>query len=196
MPLCDNPKDFWLQAFMSIKQNVPLETFMLCLWTLWFSRNMCFHQGKCSTVRNLCGMARRMGEGRMGQEMQQEAVMTNTQQELWQPLGREEIKLKVDAAFVESSKEASLGAMCRDTTRKILLSTISKEARINNPLMAEICAIRWGLQAALEHGIESIIVDSDSLMAIKEIVQAIDSFFAGFNLIQDISLVQNDFFAS
>ncbi|XVE91766.1 hypothetical protein REPUB_Repub01dG0039800 [Reevesia pubescens] len=55
-----------------------------------------------------------------------------------------------------------------------------------NPMQAEVEAILWGMEIAVEQGVRDIIVDSDCLLAIKEIAKGTLFSWMGGNLILNI----------
>ena len=81
---------------------------------------------------------------------------------------------------------ASLGMVVRNDTGAFCLCAIMKIGNVNSPLQAELMAIVFGLQLAKEHSFPSILVESDSLLAIQEIAKHNDSFCQWANIISDI----------
>ena len=92
----------------------------------------------------------------------------------------------VDAAYCSKNNVVSLGMVVRNDTGAFCLCAIMKIGNVNSPLQAELMAIAFGLQLAKEHSFPSILVESDSLLAIQEIAKHNDSFCQWANIIFDI----------
>ncbi|XVF86432.1 hypothetical protein PTKIN_Ptkin18bG0039400 [Pterospermum kingtungense] len=87
----------------------------------------------------------------------------------WQASLAGVIKLNVDAAFSSSREEASLGVVARNSRDKVLFSVAEKWWSTTTFLQAEFLAISKGLCAAKEFHFQSVIHESDYLLAINEI---------------------------
>ena len=73
----------------------------------------------------------------------------------------------MDVAFNLSSKTASLGMVIRDSSGRVRLCVATKIDRVYLLLHAEIKAILFGLEIAWTNSFTSLIVESDSLVAIQ-----------------------------
>ena len=81
---------------------------------------------------------------------------------------------------------ASFGMVVRDSTRKVWLCVVSKEENINSPLHAEIKVILFGLQVARNCLYQSLIIESNSILAINEISNKPITYCEWENIISDI----------
>ncbi|XWS69079.1 hypothetical protein CRYUN_Cryun04dG0148800 [Craigia yunnanensis] len=104
----------------------------------------------------------------------------------WFPPALDILKLNVDAAFSASSGKARYGMVVRDSTGKICLCAVSKEEDANTVLHAELKAILFGLKIACNNFTETLIVESDSLLAINKIRKQHDTLCEWGSLITDI----------
>ncbi|XVE95072.1 hypothetical protein REPUB_Repub02eG0064800 [Reevesia pubescens] len=74
----------------------------------------------------------------------------------------------------------------RDFNGNVLLSGVSGERLVQTTMHAEVKAILWGIKEAVHNGFDSLIVESDSLLAILEIQKAEASYWDEAALIFDI----------
>ena len=95
----------------------------------------------------------------------------------WFPPPRDCLKINIDAAFCSSSREASLGAVARNTEAEVCFSAVTKLQGFESPLQAEIKAIWFGLQVAREMNYKSIQLESDCLLTVLEISKKDDSYY-------------------
>ena len=79
------------------------------------------------------------------------------------------IKLNRDASYISSRNLAKLAFVLRNDQGHIILSGITTMTGIHSPLGAELMAISFGLEQVKEHNDMTILIESDSLLAIKEI---------------------------
>ncbi|XWS44556.1 hypothetical protein CRYUN_Cryun15aG0056500 [Craigia yunnanensis] len=89
---------------------------------------------------------------------------------------------------VDSSKtkEASLGMVVRDHSGSIFLCVLTRVVNVESPLHAEIKAILFSLEEALNNSFLSLMIESDSLLAIQEIMKQHGSFYVWEGIISDI----------
>ena len=93
----------------------------------------------------------------------------------WSPPPRDYHKINVDAAYSTTTRMTNLGMIARDTNAKVCVSVVVKAEDVKSPLHAEIKAILFGLQVAGEMNLGKVEVESDFLIAIKEILKKSDS---------------------
>ena len=74
----------------------------------------------------------------------------------------------------------------RDSSSNVMLSAVTKIDRVDSPLHAEIKAILFGMEVAWANSFSSLIVESDSLIAIQEISKNQESFCEWESIISDI----------
>lgn len=72
-----------------------------------------------------------------------------------------------DASFVQGSGCAGLGAVLRNGAGEVVCAGVMKHRYVLDALTAEVRAIFFSLQMAINQGILSCIVSSDSIMAVK-----------------------------
>ena len=105
----------------------------------------------------------------------------------WTPPSQESVKLNVDVAYCLENKVASLGMVVRNDTGTICLWAIMKICNVESPLHAELKAITFGLEVTRDNSFLSILVESDSLLAIQEILKHQRSFCQWESIISDIT---------
>ena len=144
------------------------------MWMLWNNRNNCFHRLSCKIPVEIASNATRM----LDVSLQEASLTEFTCQRRpmrWTTPSADRVKLNVDAAFCPRSRIAGLGMVVRNSSGDICLCAVMKSDKMESPLQAELKAIAFGLEIAMENSFPSISVESDSLMAIKEIMKNHDS---------------------
>ena len=115
----------------------------------------------------------------MQEEFQEAAINMgtrgNVEYQTWTPPDRHALKLNVDAAFSSNSRIEKFGMVVHDSTGKVCLCEVSCEGNVDSALHAELKAILFGLEVARSHFSEFLVVESDSLLAIKEISKNTES---------------------
>ena len=104
----------------------------------------------------------------------------------WIPPVNDSVKLNVDAAYCPRSKVAGLGMVVRNDLGVICLCAVKRIDKVESPLQAELMAVAFGLEIAKEISFPSISVESDSLLAIQEILKQNDTFCRWECTISDI----------
>lgn len=89
--------------------------------------------------------------------------------DLWSPPPGGVIKLNVDVGVQSHEQTTCLGAVAHDSSRAIIFSTSKIVPNSSSTLEAKIKAIHFGLALVVNHGFTTIILESDCLVAIKEI---------------------------
>ena len=74
-----------------------------------------------------------------------------------------------------------------DSSGTVLFSVHGQRTNVYSPLQAELLAIRFGLEIALGKGYTKIIIETDSLLAVKEIEKGYASLCEWGNIVCDIS---------
>ena len=96
------------------------------------------------------------------------------------------IKVNVDAPYNLVTKIATLGMVVCDSIGTISLATVTKTDNIVSALHAEFLAILFSLEAIQSSSFTDILVESDSLLTIQEILKQKSSFCEWKSLISDI----------
>ena len=95
-------------------------------------------------------------------------------------------KMNVDAGFSSHLREANLGIVIRNHTSSILYSVVTRVGVIDSPLHVEFMAILFGLQESRNYDIDSLYIESDSLLAIREIEAGQGSMSERFGVISEV----------
>ena len=104
----------------------------------------------------------------------------------WQPPPRSFYKLNVDASYQSASRIATFGAVIRDDEEHVCLAAVTRTKGVDSAFQAEIMAILFGLQMTREQDFKDLMVESDCLLAVKEISQKNESLCEWGSLIKDI----------
>ena len=105
------------------------------------------------------------------------------------------MKLNVDATFYPTSREAGLGMVVRDHMGEVHLCAVTRVENIESPLHAELTAILFGIKEAVSIKHPYLIVESDSLMAVREIEKQRESFCEWESIILDILEISREFWS-
>ncbi|XP_042942822.1 uncharacterized protein LOC122277005 [Carya illinoinensis] len=77
-------------------------------------------------------------------------------------------KLNVDGAFSSNGSMAGIGAIVRDSKGEVIMSAAKKELSVMIVVEVEALAILRGLQFCIHLGIHNLVIESDSLLVVKE----------------------------
>ena len=175
----------WNEVLKSLQDSERFDQWLITCWLIWNNRNQCFHNQICKAPQTLVRDASRMKEEfRLAlppcRQVYQPSPPT------WSLPISGSFKLNVDATFNADSKIAGLGMVLRDSSSNVMLSAVTKIDRVDSPLHAEIKAILFGMEVAWANSFSSLIVESDSLIAIQEISKNQESFCEWESIISDI----------
>ena len=177
--------EMWSQLLKWLHEKNLVETWMLVVWLLWDNRNHCFHRLSCRIPAEIARIAVRMKED----FLQISSTSENTSHRRparWTPPSYNNVKLNVDAAFCPRSKVASLGMVVRNATGDFILCAVMKTDKVESSLHAELMAVEFGLETVKEISVPFIFVESDSLMAIQEILKNQESFCQWKSIVANI----------
>ncbi|XVF75979.1 hypothetical protein PTKIN_Ptkin13bG0230800 [Pterospermum kingtungense] len=157
----------WSVVLNVWKSNDTLHMHLVVGWFTWFHRNQCLHVQLCLSSSKLVSMIK---------SMVAEYSVTNANSgvedipvfHIWQRPPEGVLKLNVDAGFSIRDQIATCGMVVRNFARVCLISAITKLPGVSSPLLAEMKAILFGLQLVHAERVLRLVVETDSLMAIKE----------------------------
>ncbi|XVF50957.1 hypothetical protein PTKIN_Ptkin04bG0145400 [Pterospermum kingtungense] len=122
--------------------------------------------------------------------------MHQLQQAAWKLPPLNELKLNVDAGYDRSSFLAYCGLVVRDHASSVILSATKKFTNVQDVLLAEIMAIHFGLSRIRLRKLSVQFVESDSLLAIRELKKKEASLSEWFGLFNDIAMLVDQCHAS
>ncbi|XVF21358.1 hypothetical protein REPUB_Repub12eG0083500 [Reevesia pubescens] len=102
----------------------------------------------------------------------------------WQPPPDGIMKINVDAAFCNLDSTAQLGVVIRDSRGDVNCSAVVTKHFILSVLVGELEAILFGLDIAREMGFNSILLETDCQVAVKEIHKLGTSLLSCGNLVE------------
>lgn len=100
---------------------------------------------------------------------QERQVACGAEEVVWCPPNQDNLKLNTYAAFDVQTGLATIGVVVCDCIGNVRLSAVQRLNWIASALQAEVLAIRFGLDTACHHSFQNIVLESDCLVAIKEI---------------------------
>ena len=182
----------WRKIFSFLKDKDLLEAGMIVCWLIWKNRNGCLHEMFCRNSKSILRLAEKMRVDYFGAVIESsKAAQAN--REIWFPPPRGIIKINVDASFNSNLRTSTVGAVARKLAETITFSTVSTIDNIETPLQAELCAILQGLQVARELNYTNIQLESDCLVAVKEINKKESSSSEWGSIIMDILELSSEF---
>jgi ribonuclease HI len=88
-------------------------------------------------------------------------------QQRWQKPPEGSWKINVDGAFWDREKKGAWGFVVRDDQGNAVLAGAGSLMSISDALIAETHACIAALQAAADHGLQNIVLESDSLILVR-----------------------------
>ncbi|XVF59117.1 hypothetical protein PTKIN_Ptkin07bG0249400 [Pterospermum kingtungense] len=95
-------------------------------------------------------------------------------------------KINVDAAYRANVNKAVIVVVARSSTGDILVSVAKGSSFVDLVLHAELLAIRFGVELFLFQDLSSVIIETDSLLAVKEINKGASTLSEWGGLVMDI----------
>ncbi|KAL5563132.1 hypothetical protein UlMin_032879 [Ulmus minor] len=164
-PQCDF-KEFLLTAndYLSLEN---LEFLFVLLWRIWFRRNKWIHERTWLDDDSCYSWARQHLDDFLDANLRKEALPKKRINTPWQapPLGW--VKINSDAAWCSTKKKFGLGTTIRDSTGKVLASTVTPIYSSVSVAVAESWALERGASLAQQLGFAAIILESDCLAVTK-----------------------------
>ncbi|XWS70975.1 hypothetical protein CRYUN_Cryun03dG0096900 [Craigia yunnanensis] len=112
--------------------------------------------------------------------------------ERWEPPTEGFYKMNDDVAYFSNSKEASLRMVVRDHMEIIHHCAMKRIGNVDSLLQANFTTILFGMEESRHSNLTSLCIESDSLMAIKEIELGQESLYEWRGIISDIHNMYKD----
>ncbi|OMO88655.1 reverse transcriptase [Corchorus capsularis] len=179
--------DLW--DFFLAKASRPvgqLDKFLCTLWLLWKNQNNSLHNSMCSLSAALASVASNVVQQLCKQDSVPFTGTLSSPTLGWVPPSLGLMKINVDTSFCVDRKEVGLGVVVRDNSGSIVDSASRMLSFVSGPLYAEVHALLFGFEIALELGVLRCIVESDCRVAIDHIDNFGPCWWEGGNLIYEI----------
>ncbi|OMO70912.1 reverse transcriptase [Corchorus capsularis] len=166
----DGESDFWFYFLSKSSRLGQLDRVVNTLWLIWQNRNKCLYSSTCRLPRSVDIAAINLSKQfQLATACDSHRSSISHGSKTWTapPVGV--IKLNVDASFSVETNEAGLGVVARDSGGAVLVSAARRLLFVSSPLYAEVHALLFAFEVALEYGYNSCILESDSLIAITGI---------------------------
>ncbi|XP_074310502.1 uncharacterized protein LOC141646529 [Silene latifolia] len=173
---------------------------MVVCWAIWEARNRVIFEGGSVVVVDVVKRVRRVFEEVEGELVvrAREAGGPNEeggmQGDDWRPPSSGWVKLNVDAV-VKEGIGVGVGAVCRDSSGKVLWGMAHNRREVWEAHVAEAVAVLEGLEQAREAGHECVVVESDC----SQVIDALKQRKTGrslFSLVLDDILCISSYFSS
>ena len=143
--------NFWQRMFEMMQIDGVVELCMFTCWLLWGNRNRCLHDQICKASKSLVLSVNRLMDDFKAVHRRAD-IGPDLGMVQWIPPPEGILKINTDAAFHQSSKEAQLGVVGRDSRGYVWFCAIFKKHGVQSPLQALLMAISFGLQLAMDKG--------------------------------------------
>ncbi|XP_055961043.1 uncharacterized protein LOC130015280 [Mercurialis annua] len=158
----------WLRLMTRSLKTEDLQLFIMSLWTIWIDRNnIVFGNNRLpphllfSNIHSLIPGADKDSREALLDEVS--AVQT------WQPPPTSAIKVNTDAAVSTERKRSVAGAVCRDSSGRVIKGGVCVLNGVVDSELAEALAVQFGMKLASEVECSELLVESDSLGVIQRL---------------------------
>ncbi|KAJ0088746.1 hypothetical protein Patl1_32118 [Pistacia atlantica] len=155
--------------FCTAKQFETLSTFFVLAWGIWYRRNKFIHEQALISIHQVDDHVVPLLKCYKRAKRQSRQEVRDVYK--WKPPDHDVLKLNVDGAVFEDMGKASIGAILRDSSCRVLMAARALEEAIAEPEHVELLAIVHGLQFCASMGIVKIQVESDCFLAIDALLQ-------------------------
>lgn len=176
---------------MSKGSKEDMEKFFLIAWGLWHRRNQKVHEEKVLQLEQVVEHALSLQKDY--NEVQGKSKKLDQMQCRWNPPPPGVMKLNVDGAIFHDQHKTGVGIILQDEQGEVLMFASKKEHEVKDPTKIELLAIFWGLQLCSPLGLHELIIESDSLLMVKELQNAKDTLSLLGNLIEEIKGLMKKF---
>lgn len=154
-------------------QNKILEIVGCTMWNLWKNRNRaCFDFSSMITHALTALVSNQMDDYRENDVLPHPVVERS---DVWRPPDEGDYKINVDASYIAATSTASVAMVARDHQGSIICCATSIFSHVSSVLHGELLAIHFGVTWAISCSMESIIVETDSLLATLELQKGYSS---------------------
>ncbi|XP_042974660.1 uncharacterized protein LOC122306292 [Carya illinoinensis] len=101
-------------------------------------------------------------------ELKSKPVSAIRQQCRWESPPSGVFKLNVDGAFSSNGSVSGIGVIVRNSKGEVIMSAAKKELSVMTAVEVEALAIIRGLQLCIDLEIQNLVIESDSLLVVKE----------------------------
>lgn len=162
----------WCSSLIMSAPSEVTQLFATICYHVWKARNTLYLEGRDSSVfivvNQAVGTLQSYQEFRvqLGQGVQ---VNATSSRQRWRVPEVGSLKINVDAS--RSGTLWGLGIVVRNHFRNVLVAASKVLLAGYGPEYAEACAIKWGMQFALDRGFSDVCVESDYKGVVDAVVQ-------------------------
>ncbi|XP_041026966.1 uncharacterized protein LOC121267170 [Juglans microcarpa x Juglans regia] len=155
---------------LSQGKHEDLDQFFLIAWNLWNKRNQKIFVNKVLTtnqvIEHALSLAKDHKEARVHKQTRKLSSC------YWQAPSQNALKLNVDEAIFATLNRSGVGFILRSSSSKVIMAASMKENGANDSMEIELLAILRGLQICIPMGIDELIIESDLLLIVNELIGA------------------------
>lgn len=149
-----------------------LVVFVLICWSLWTKRNQVVFQGKIIDHEDVLARANKTKESyKIFIVVPERIRMVPNSSMQWKPPSRGFIKINVHVVVLRSSDQFSVGLVDRDNVGMVMFAKGRILTGSFSPKTAELFAMRERLLLARRMGCDRVVVESDAVQTINEVVE-------------------------
>ncbi|OMO91484.1 reverse transcriptase [Corchorus capsularis] len=184
----DGECEFWSYFLSKAARVGCLDKVMCFMWLLWQNRNSCVYDQTCHMPGALTAAGEHMLRQTHGLSPSSQIQFGSGSRRLARlhPPPHGMVKINVDAYFSEQEGVAGLGVVIRGFNGDVMVSASRELLFVSSPLYAEVHALLFAFELALEWDVTNCVIESDCLIAIKEIKSSKPCWWDGGNLIYEI----------
>ncbi|KAL5819428.1 hypothetical protein ACOSQ4_023270 [Xanthoceras sorbifolium] len=179
--------DFFL-SYKSLNALAQFELLAVVWWRAWFRRNKLVHNEVSFSVADIVPWSRsflsEFQSSRFASAVRPSVAMLRGHN--WRPPKVPLLNINCDAALSVVDHQVGLGVVIRDCCRRVKLSAACSWDASLDPSVAEVIAIRFGMQLAVDHRLSLAVVESDAQTIINLIRAGISSHYEIRLLVDDI----------
>jgi len=153
------------EHILALKEEEKLLVIGL-LWSWWDARNKVNAGEQLKSVNDIVYRARSVMT-QIAETGKVSRPMEVVNQQRWQKPPEGSWKINVDGAFWDREKKGAWGFVVRDDQGNAVLAGAGSLMSISDALIAETHACIAALQAAADHGLQNIVLESDSLILVR-----------------------------
>lgn len=152
-----------------------IETLFYTCWLLWKNRNQAQFDLMCRTPMSLFKSIKSQTQD-LKKAVCQSATLSPAPISTCVAPPSGLLKVNVDASWNVHDNVAVVAVVIRDHSGATVCCASWRYACCSAVLLAELLAIRFGLDLTLQQRLHKILLESDSLMAINELKKGLDSY--------------------
>ncbi|XP_030494821.2 uncharacterized protein LOC115710603 [Cannabis sativa] len=188
--------DWCISSFQRMEKE-DRELLVAVAWAIWNARNDRVWQNKIKTVENIvmsakCYLSQWKHAHSSGLELLSAGLNQGDGAEHWVPPIENNVKVNVDAAIFEASRQFGVGWVARDA-RGLLIHGHTKLFNVQaTPELAEAVGIREALSWIKSSGLQQVVLETDCLSIVQALRSSIVMISTFGQVVNECKALLND----